>query len=57
MSTLTKEDREWIAEKKIAANQFEKIMGYRMPVRDVPEGKGSSELAQQNVRRKTYGLV
>ena len=38
MSTLTKEDRDWIAEKKIAANQFEKIMGYRMPVRDVPEG-------------------
>ena len=38
MSTLTKADREWIAEKKIAANQFEKIMGYRMPIRDVPEG-------------------
>lgn len=34
---LTKEEKEWIAEKTVASKQFQKIMGFRIPVRDVPE--------------------
>ena len=36
---LTLEDKKWIAEKNVMKEKFQTLMGYRIPIRDVPEDR------------------